>query len=165
MTGNKIKSRPVLMKAVRALKEEGKKIVFTNGCFDLLHVGHVRYLREAGKLGDVLVLGLNSDGSVRGLKGAGRPFVPSAERAELLASLEAVDLICVFDEPTPLDLIKAVQPDVLAKGGDWKPEDIVGGKEVRGWGGKVVAVPFIPGKSTSDLIAEIARRSRCQTGI
>ncbi len=163
---DKIKTRSELAEAVKALKAEGKKIVFTNGCFDILHVGHVRYLREAKGMGDILVLGLNSDTSVQSLKkGEGRPFVPQDERAELLTSLEMIDLITIFDEPTPLELIKTVRPDVLVKGGDWKVEDIVGGKEVTEWGGEVIAVPQIPGKSTTDLLAKIAHHSRTDVQI
>ncbi len=162
----KIKTRPELVAEVEELKAQGKKIVFTNGCFDLLHVGHVRYLKEAKKLGDILVLGLNSDISVQSLeKGEGRPFVPQDERAELLASLEMIDLISIFDEPTPLELIKLVHPDVLVKGGDWKTEDIIGGKEVTEWGGEVKALPEIPGKSTTNLLAKIARQTRTDVQI
>ncbi|MDP8213982.1 MAG: D-glycero-beta-D-manno-heptose 1-phosphate adenylyltransferase [Candidatus Euphemobacter frigidus] len=156
----KIIKRGELPGVLSPIKSRGKKIVFTNGCFDLLHIGHIRYLGKARAEGDVLVVGLNSDRSVRGLKGENRPLIPEAERAELLAALSMVDFIVIFDEPTPLELIKEVRPDVLVKGGDWKKEDIVGGSEVEASGGKVVVVPEIPGKSTSDLISEIVRKSR-----
>ena len=142
------------------LRRRGKKIVFTNGCFDLLHVGHVRYLTQARRQGDVLVVGLNSDRSVRALKGESRPLTPQAERAELLAALEAVDYVTVFDEETPLALIKILAPDVLVKGGDWKPGEIVGAKDVRRRGGKVVVASKVEGRSTRGIIAEVARRFR-----
>ena len=147
------------------LRKEGKKIVFTNGCFDLLHVGHLRYLEQAREEGDLLVLGLNSDRSVRELKGETRPLLPQDERAEMMAALSMVDYIVIFDERTPLNLIKELRPDILVKGGDWKREDIVGGKEVEASGGRVVVVPEIPGRSTSNLIDEIVRRSKSEVEI
>lgn len=147
------------------LRKEGKKIVFTNGCFDLLHVGHLRYLKHAREAGDLLVLGLNSDRSVRELKGETRPLLPQEERAEMLAALSMVDFIVIFDERTPLNLIKEIRPDILVKGGDWKREDIVGGEEVEADGGKVVVVPEIPGRSTSNLIEKIVRRLRSEVEI
>lgn len=162
---DKIKDRTNLLKTIQALKAQGKKIVFTNGCFDLLHVGHVRYLQEAKKEGDVLVVGLNSDRSVRELKGEDRPLISQAERAEVLAALEMVDFIVIFDEITPLKLINAVEPDVLVKGGDWKREDIVGSEEVESRGGKIVVVPEIPGKSSRNLIDQIAQKHRSEVEI
>jgi len=147
------------------LRRKGKKIVFTNGCFDLLHIGHIRYLQQAREEGDLLVLGLNSDRSVRDLKGETRPLLPQEERAEMMAALSMVDYIVIFDERTPLDLIKEIRPDILVKGGDWRKEDIVGGKEVIAGGGKVVVVPEIPGRSTSNLVNEIIRRSRSEVEI
>ena len=153
------------MPILDGLRDKGKKIVFTNGCFDLLHVGHLRYLEQARKEGDLLVLGLNSDRSVRELKGPTRPLLPQEERAEMMAALSMVDYIVIFDERTPLHLIKELRPDILVKGGDWKREDIVGGQEVESAGGKVVVVPEIPGRSTSNLIAEIIRRSRSEVEI
>jgi D-beta-D-heptose 7-phosphate kinase/D-beta-D-heptose 1-phosphate adenosyltransferase len=132
------------------LKGEGRKIVFTNGCFDLIHVGHVRYLSEAKKLGDILVLGLNSDTSISKIK-PGRPVNPEQERAEVLSALSAVDYVVLFSEDTPYELIKELQPDVLVKGADWKVEDVVGNDIVK----DVRTLPFVEGKSTSEIIRKI----------
>ncbi|GBE05227.1 MAG TPA: D-glycero-beta-D-manno-heptose 1-phosphate adenylyltransferase [Nitrospirae bacterium] len=152
MTGNKILNRDALKDTVRELKERDKKIVFTNGCFDILHIGHVRYLEEARGMGDVLIIGLNSDNSVSGIKPE-RPVTPEAQRAEILSALNAVDYITVFDEETPYELIKEIGPDILVKGADWKEEDIVGrdiAKEVR-------TIPFVQGISTSEIIKKIQK--------
>ena len=141
-----------LQEVIDELRAEGRKIVFTNGCFDLIHVGHVRYLREAKALGDVLIVGLNSDRSVSGIK-AGRPVNPEDGRAEVLAALEMVDYVTLFDEETPYELIKLVRPDILVKGGDWKKEDIIGSdiaKETR-------SLPFVEGVSTTRIIERIRR--------
>jgi len=146
-----------LKKAVEHNRGEGKKIAFTNGCFDILHAGHVQYLREARKTGDLLILGLNSDTSVRAIKGEKRPLVPQVERAEVVASLTAVDYVTVFDETTPLRLIEYLQPDCLVKGGDWQEDAVVGGDLVRSWGGKVVIVPLIEGISTTNIVDKILR--------
>jgi len=162
---NKIINRDRVSQIIDDLRRKGKKIVFTNGCFDLLHIGHIRYLQQAREEGDLLVLGLNSDRSVRDLKGETRPLLPQEERAEMMAALSMVDYIVIFDERTPLDLIKEIRPDILVKGGDWRKEDIVGGKEVIAGGGKVVVVPEIPGRSTSNLVNEIIRRSRSEVEI
>ena len=156
---NKIINRDRVSQIIDDLRRKGKKIVFTNGCFDLLHVGHIRYLQQARGEGDLLVLGLNSDRSVRELKGETRPLFPQEERAEMLAALLMVDYIVIFDERTPLNLIKEIRPDILVKGGDWRREDIVGGDEVEAGGGRVVVVPEIPGRSTSNLVDEIIRRA------
>jgi len=129
----------------------------TNGCFDLLHPGHVALLEAARREGDVLVVALNSDASVRGLKGEGRPVVPENERAEVLLSLEAVDRVVLYDEPTPIAVVRALLPDVLAKGADWAAEDIVGRPEVERAGGRVVRVPLVPGRSTSGVVDRIRR--------
>ncbi len=129
-----------------------KKIVFTNGCFDLLHVGHVRYLQEARAQGDLLVVGVNSDVSVKRLKGPTRPIQNESDRAEILAALAAVDFVVIFTEDTPALLIEAVRPDVLVKGGDWKPEQIVGSSFVQSYGGQVKSLQFVDGKSTTSLI-------------
>jgi D-beta-D-heptose 7-phosphate kinase/D-beta-D-heptose 1-phosphate adenosyltransferase len=137
------------------LRRAGKRIVFTNGCFDLLHPGHVLYLAEASSLGDVLVVGLNSDASVRGLKGGPRPYLDERARALILLSLRMVDLVCIFPEPTPLELIRAVRPDILVKGGDYRPEEVVGREVVEAHGGSVRIVPFHPGYSSSDLVRRI----------
>jgi len=137
------------------MRLEGKRVVFTNGCFDLLHPGHVRYLAEARALGDALIVGLNSDRSVRALKGEGRPILDANERAEVIGALESVDCIVVFDEDTPRELIARLLPDVLVKGGDWAVDQIIGRKEVEAAGGRVVSLSFVEGSSTSDLIERI----------
>ncbi|ASD62619.1 D-glycero-beta-D-manno-heptose 1-phosphate adenylyltransferase [Bdellovibrio bacteriovorus] len=134
------------------LRAAGKKIVFTNGCFDLLHVGHVRYLQEAQKLGDLLVVGVNSDASVKRLKGPTRPVQIEADRAEILAALSAVDFTVIFTEDTPENLIHKVRPDILVKGGDWKIDSIVGAPFVMSYGGQVMSLQFVDGKSTTKLI-------------
>ena len=152
---NKLVSREELIHKRESLKQAGRKVVFTNGCFDLLHPGHVRYLEEAKSLGDVLVLGLNSDKSVRKLKGEGRPILNQEERAEVLSGLAAVDFITIFDEETPQSLIAVLQPDVLVKGGDWQIDQIVGKEEVESAGGVVMSLPFVDGSSTSDIINRI----------
>ncbi len=138
------------------LKAEGKKIVFTNGCFDILHAGHVRYLATARELGDVLVVGLNSDDSVRRLsKGPERPICSQDERAIVLSALSSVDYVTVFDEDTPYELIKKLKPDILVKGGDWPLDQIVGRNIVEAEGGHVTTIPFVEGKSTTDIIERI----------
>ena len=154
----KIKTRDELKKIIHDLKKNGKRIVFTNGCFDLLHVGHVRYLEQAKSLGDVLVVGINSDRSVRGLKGPRRPILPVEERGEILSGLGCTDYITVFEEPTPFDLISLLQPDVLVKGGDWTPEQVVGREVVEGSGGRVVILPFVEGSSTTNIIDVILEK-------
>jgi D-beta-D-heptose 7-phosphate kinase/D-beta-D-heptose 1-phosphate adenosyltransferase len=154
----KIKSKEDLHGIVEELKRKGKRIVFTNGCFDLLHLGHIRYLEKARSLGDILVVGVNSDRSVRNLKGPERPILPEEERIEILSSLGCVDYVTIFDELTPLELISFLQPHILVKGGDWKKEDIVGREVVEKSGGEVVILPFIEGSSTSNLIGTILKR-------
>ena len=144
------------LRRLEAWRAAGERIVFTNGVFDLLHRGHVEYLEEARALGDRLVVGVNSDASVRRIKGPERPFVPAAERAGLLAALACVDLAIVFDEDTPERLIHEVEPDVLVKGGDWTPDRIVGREFVESRGGRVLSVPLREGLSTTALIARIA---------
>jgi rfaE bifunctional protein nucleotidyltransferase chain/domain len=151
----KILSRDELKKEIEKLKGAGKKIIFTNGCFDILHTGHTRYLREARKLGDILVVGINSDTSVRAIKGPQRPIVPQAERADIMASLESVDFVTLFDETTPLELIECLKPHTIVKGGDWTGENIVGGEAVRKWGGTVAVIPEIKGASTTNIIEKI----------
>ncbi|MBI5055136.1 MAG: D-glycero-beta-D-manno-heptose 1-phosphate adenylyltransferase [Nitrospirae bacterium] len=149
---NKIVDRAALKNIIDKLKQQGSRIVFTNGCFDIIHVGHVRYLTGAKKLGDILVIGLNSDRSVSSIK-PGRPVNPEKERAEVLAALYMVDYVTLFDEDTPYELIKNIQPDVLVKGADWDVKDIVGAdiaKEVR-------TIPFVEGISTSEIIRRIQR--------
>lgn len=134
-----------------------KKVVFTNGCFDILHIGHVRYMQEAAKLGDILVIGLNSDASVKRLKGPERPVNTEMERAELLCALGFVDYVVIFDEDTPYNLISEIQPDVLVKGGDYQPNEVAGKDIVEARGGKVVIIPFVPGKSTTKIIEKIKK--------
>ncbi len=144
-----------VQKKLEEWRMRGKRIVFTNGCFDLLHPGHIDYLEQAGIHGDVLIVGLNDDDSVRRLKGASRPINPLADRARMLAALRSVDMVIPFPEDTPLKLIKSLMPNVLIKGGDYQANDIVGAKEVRAHGGVVVVMPFMEGYSTSLLIERI----------
>lgn len=140
---------------VRQWKNEGKRIVFTNGCFDLLHPGHIDYLNRAAALGDKLIIGLNDDDSIRRLKGDSRPINPLPDRTVMLAALRAVALVVPFSEDTPLNLIRTLTPDILVKGGDYKPETIVGAAEVRQNGGEVIVMPFIDGHSSTALIQRI----------
>lgn len=159
----KIVDRAPLSAAVRSLQRAGKKVVFTNGCFDLLHVGHVRYLQEARELGDTLIVGVNSDASVRRLKGPGRPLTAARDRAEILAALACVDFVTIFGAATPLQLIRALGPDILVKGGDWAVDAIVGRVDVEARGGSVVAIPFVKNRSTTALVGKIraAAAQRC----
>jgi len=154
----KLLSRARARTAVRAALRRGERVVFSNGCFDLLHVGHVRCLEAARRLGDRLVVGVNSDASVRRLKGAGRPVVPARLRAEVLAALACVDWVVIFGETTPLALIRALRPSVLAKGGDWTLDTIVGRQDVESWGGRVVSLPELRGVHTTRLLARIRQR-------
>jgi D-beta-D-heptose 7-phosphate kinase/D-beta-D-heptose 1-phosphate adenosyltransferase len=159
-THPKILSLDELAAKSRALRAAGRQLVFTNGCFDLLHVGHVRYLAAARREGDALAVGLNSDASVLRIKGPRRPIVPERERAEVLAALACVDFVTVFDEPDPLRVILAAQPAVLVKGGDWPEDAIIGAAEVRRSGGRVVRVPVVEGAGTSRIIDRILERYR-----
>ena len=143
---------------VAAAKSRGKKIVFTNGCFDLLHLGHLRLLREAKRLGDLLVVALNSDGSVKQIKGPERPIFPENERAELIASLEMVDYVTIFEEADPKNLLSELKPDVLVKGGDWPEDQVVGKDAVERDGGRVVVVPYLKGHSTTAIIERMRRQ-------
>jgi D-glycero-beta-D-manno-heptose 1-phosphate adenylyltransferase len=151
----KIISQDELIQMTAREKRAGRRVVFTNGCFDLLHPGHVRCLAEARALGDVLVVGVNSDRSVRGNKGLERPLVPEEDRAEVLAALASVDYVTIFDEPTPRELISRVLPSVLVKGADWAPDQVAGREEVEAGGGRVVSIPLAPGYSTSNLLQRI----------
>jgi D-beta-D-heptose 7-phosphate kinase/D-beta-D-heptose 1-phosphate adenosyltransferase len=144
-----------LLRVREALRAEGRRLVFTNGCFDILHVGHVRYLAEARRLGDALLVAINSNASVRALKGANRPVMNEAERAEILAALSSVDFVTVFDDESPRTLIAEVLPDVLVKGGDYRPEEIHGREEVERAGGRVLSLPFVEGASTTGIIERI----------
>jgi D-beta-D-heptose 7-phosphate kinase/D-beta-D-heptose 1-phosphate adenosyltransferase len=151
---SKIKS-PAQLAAL--LSRARKKVVFTNGCFDLLHRGHVNYLERAKKLGSCLVVALNTDESVRRLKGRGRPVSPLSDRLEVMASLESVDYVTWFSDDTPLQLIRRLKPDVLVKGGDYQPNSIVGAPEVRSWGGRVRTLPFVRGRSTTRVLARVSK--------
>jgi D-glycero-beta-D-manno-heptose 1-phosphate adenylyltransferase len=154
----KVVARRTLKRKVDSLKQVGKRVVFTNGCFDLLHVGHIRSLQKARSRGDCLVVGINSDTSVRQIKGPGRPIVPQKERAEVLAALACVDWVTIFEEPDPLALISLLVPDVLVKGADWKEAEIVGADVVRVAGGRVVRINLKLGLSTTRLIEKILTR-------
>jgi len=158
MAIEKVKTLEEALLMRRALRGEGKKLVFTNGCFDLLHVGHVRCLNEARRLGDALMVGINSDRSVREIKGEGRPLVPELERAEILSALASVDCVLIFDEPTPQSTIEAILPDVLVKGADWGPSEIVGRETVEKAGGVVRSIALVPGVSTSSIVERIIER-------
>jgi rfaE bifunctional protein nucleotidyltransferase chain/domain len=155
--GKKVYGLQELAAIRRRLKRRGKKVVFTNGCFDLLHAGHVRLFHEAKKLGDVLIVALNSDASVRCLKGPTRPIFPLRERFEILAAVADIDYLTSFSQATPQKIIAALRPDVLVKGGDWGPDEIVGRAEVEAAGGRVARVRYFEGHSTSSLIRRIAR--------
>lgn len=144
-----------LLQEIAILKKKKKKIVFTNGCFDIVHAGHVRYLKKARSLGDCLIVGMNSDLSVRTIKGSKRPIVPENERAEVLGALSFVDYVVKFSDPTPLKLIEAIRPDILAKGADWAAKEIAGGDIVRKSGGKIRRIMLVKGRSTTNIIKRI----------
>jgi D-beta-D-heptose 7-phosphate kinase/D-beta-D-heptose 1-phosphate adenosyltransferase len=161
---SKVVSLRAAARAVRAAHRRGERVVFTNGCFDLLHVGHVRSLEQARSLGDRLLVAVNGDESARHGKGDGRPIVPAHQRAEVIAALSCVDWVVLFHEPTPLATILELRPDVLAKGGDWVRSAIVGRAEVEGWGGRVVRLRQVPGIRTTGLVARIRAKRRTATG-
>jgi rfaE bifunctional protein nucleotidyltransferase chain/domain len=142
---------------IAAWKMKGQRIVFANGCFDLLHPGHIKLLEEAWELGDRLVVALNSDNSVRRLKGNERPILPLSWRIAQISALRCVDAVLAFEENTPLELIQIVQPDVIVKGGDYKPEEVVGAKEIKEWGGEVVILPLLPGFSTTEIANQLQK--------
>ena len=152
---DKVKSLDELKAITAAARINAKIIVFTNGCFDLLHRGHIYLLREAKALGDLLVVAVNSDQSVRAIKGPTRPILSETDRLELIASMEMVNYVLLFDEPDPYNIISILRPHILVKGGDWSPEEVVGGDIVQGNGGKVVVVPYLKGFSTTEIIAKI----------
>jgi rfaE bifunctional protein nucleotidyltransferase chain/domain len=154
----KIVTAGKLISGLDKARRAGKKIVFTNGCFDILHVGHVRYLAAARSEGDLLVVGLNSDASVRSIKGDRRPLVNQDQRAEVLASLVYVDYVVIFDEPDPLRMIQTLKPDILVKGADWEEENIVGAEFVKSIGGKIIRAKLVPEVSTTRIIDRIVRR-------
>ena len=157
MSAGKIKTLEEILDLRTRLRQSGKKLVFTNGCFDILHVGHVRCLHQARSMGDVLVVGLNSDASVRAIKGNPRPVVPESERAEILAALACVDYVFIFADETPRRVIDAIVPDVLAKGADWDISDIVGRDTVEACGGVVRNMPLVEGCSTTEIIRKVLR--------
>ncbi|MEK6790070.1 MAG: D-glycero-beta-D-manno-heptose 1-phosphate adenylyltransferase [Deltaproteobacteria bacterium] len=144
-----------LLKEVAGERKRGRKVIFTNGCFDIIHAGHVRYLKKAASLGDILVLGLNSDKSVRAIKGEKRPIVPESERAEVLAALASVNYVVIFNEPTPIKLIEAILPDVLVKGADWSAGKIAGADVVKKNNGRIRRVTLVKGRSTTNIIKRI----------
>jgi len=143
---------------LKNLQNQGKKVVFTNGVFDLLHLGHVTYLQKARDLGDLLVVALNSDASVKRIKGPLKPLLPLEERAEMLLALACVDYVTFFEDDTPFEAVKILRPDILVKGGDWAVDKIVGGDLVESWGGKVTNIPVVPGRSTTNLIEIVRER-------
>ena len=155
MKRNKILPVNILLKIISSLKKRGKKIVFTNGCFDLLHIGHITYLNKAKQLGDILVVALNSDSSVKAIKAKNRPINKLSDRMAVIAALECVDYACSFNQPTPLILIKKIAPDILVKGGDWKKKDVIGADFVKSRGGRIVTIKFVKGHSTTGLIKKI----------
>ena len=158
-SGSRVMTGPQAAAFATSARASGQRIVFTNGVFDLLHPGHVRYLREARRLGDLLIVGVNADESVRRNKGPGRPITAQDERAEVLAALACVDAVVVFAEDTPADIIRLLQPDILVKGADWPPDQIVGRDTVESRGGRVVRVPVEPGHSTTSIVERIRSAS------
>lgn len=157
MLKKKIKNLNALKKIILKLKKKGKKIVFTNGCFDLLHYGHVKYLEDAKRKGDVLIVAVNSDASLKKIKGNKRPIVNQKDRLSLIAALESVDYVVLFNKETPLEVIKELRPDILVKGADWDKKQIVGTDFVSGYGGRVSTVKLIKGRSTTNLIKKIVK--------
>lgn len=157
MIDTKIKNITQLKKIIDRLKSQGKTIVFTNGCFDLLHYGHVKYLQEAKQKGDILVVAINSDASVRKIKGKKRPLVHEKDRLRIIAALESVDYVVLFKENTPLKIIKSLRPDILVKGADWNKNNIVGSDIVLSYGGSVYTIELIKERSTTNLIKKIAK--------
>lgn len=156
MINKKIKSPQQLVKILTQFRKKGKKIAFTNGCFDILHLGHVTYLESAKKMADILVLALNSDHSVKKIKGSMRPVTKLRERQKIIAALESVDYVTAFSESTPLKLITKLKPDIIVKGGDWRVEDIVGKDFVSSYGGKAVNIKYLKGHSTSDVLKKLS---------
>lgn len=152
---SKIKTQRQLIKLIYGLRKKGKKIAFTNGCFDILHYGHIKYLEKAKRLADILVVAANSDSSVRKIKGKNRPINNQFDRLRVLNALSCIDYLVMFNEETPLKLIESISPDVLIKGGDWKVEEIAGADFVKSYGGKIVAIPYLKGYSTTNLIKKI----------
>lgn len=161
MSENKIISLHRLLKIISSLKKRNKKIVFTNGCFDILHLGHISYLNKAKALADILVVGVNSDSSVKSIKGQNRPINTLQDRMKVLSNMECIDYICAFNQTTPLNLIKKLRPDILVKGSDWKNKDIIGADFVESYKGKVTTIAFKKGYSTTNLIKKIILKNKC----
>jgi len=153
----KIKKLDELINLRKKWKQEGKKVVFTNGCFDILHLGHIKLFKFAKSLGDILIVGVNSDSSIKKIKGSKKPIFPLSERLEVLEAIEYIDYLTVFEDETPKRLISLLLPDVLIKGGDWKPEQVVGKEEVERAGGRVIIFPYIEGYSSSNIIERILK--------
>lgn len=158
MEPKKIKKLNELKKIVKNLKNAGKKIVFTNGCFDIIHIGHIHYLKEAKKLGDILIVAINSDKSVHTIKGRNRPIIPENERAEILSAFMMVDYVIIFSEKDPIKIISELLPDVLVKGGDWRIDEVLGKDIVERNKGRVVTIPTVKNRSTTDLIVTVVKR-------
>ena len=156
---DKLKSLASLVNIISRLKKQGKKVVFTNGCFDIIHVGHIDYLLKARKRGDILVIGLNSDASVRRLKGKGRPINREGDRAKVLSALYFVDYVTIFNEDHPELLVRKLKPNIMVKGGDWKGREVAGADFVRSLGGRLVIVPLVQGYSTTAVVKKIARKA------
>lgn len=157
MIQQKIKNKTDLVKILSKFKKEKKRVVFTNGCFDILHAGHTAYLEEAKKKGDFLVVAVNSDNSVKRIKGSARPIVNENDRLKIIASLESVDFVTIFSEDTPAEIIKELCPDIIVKGSDWKENEIVGADFIKKNGGSVITIPFLKGYSTTSLINKIKK--------
>jgi len=155
VVSDKLKSVGELSEIAAQARAKGRTVVFTNGCFDLLHRGHVHMLREAKRQGDLLIVAMNSDSSVKAIKGPSRPIMPESDRVELIAAMEMVDYVVVYDEPDPYNLIAAIKPNVLAKGGDWSPDKIIGADIVEQHGGRVAVIPYLEGFSTTEIIERI----------
>lgn len=154
----KVQNLSRLKKITAHLKRDGRRVAFTNGCFDILHAGHIKYLQAAKKTADILIVAVNSDNSVKRLKGKNRPITPLKQRMEILSALEPIDFVISFSAATPYKLIKALRPDILIKGGDWKPQDIVGRDIVESYGGRAINIVYIKGISTTEFIKKIAKR-------
>lgn len=157
MPGTKIVSLPNLKRVVRRLKDKGKIVVFTNGCFDILHYGHIKYLQDARSKGDFLVVAVNSDSSIKKIKAKNRPVIPQGDRLKTVAALSSVDFVVLFNADNPLGLIKALKPDILIKGADWSKQKIIGADFVESYGGRVLTVNLVKGRSTSAIIEKIVR--------
>jgi len=160
MSEHKILPLKKLKNCLLSLKKKGKKIVFTNGCFDILHYGHIFYLKKAKKLGDVLVVAVNSDSSIRKIKGKSRPIIPLKDRIRIIAALDCVDFVTSFNQKTPLSLIKTLKPDILVKGADWRIKDIVGSDLVKSYNGKIARIKFLDGYSTTNIIKKIKNQQQ-----